>query len=478
VAAAMPKILTVDDDLRIRQCIAQWLEGEGYEVIEAENGMVGLEKLRAERPDVVLLDMSMPVLDGLGFLERLPEVDSSPPPVLVFSGKSDLADVVESFKLGALDFIPKPIENFDILEHAIQNALERNALARKAALAERRYFNLVQNLPLVIYVLRRDFRLEFINKFCFDVLGFSRVEVFDDPDWLVSRIYPEDREAIRQILLNTFESQDETFTEECRFIHKDGHTVHCILTSMPSSLNPPGEPAAFIEGILMDITDRVELEKFVVQEEKLKTLGAMSAEVAHEIRNPLFSIAGFAKRLHDKAPEFKETGIILAEAGRLEVILNRISDYLHPVEMRPRPCSLNEIAASALKLLLAETAANGEAPVTEFAPGLPTVTEDPDLLSQAVINLAGHALRRAENPGRITLRTNFDGRLVHLEVRFAPRTPTRKPELLFLPFDDGEENQGLPFAYRIIKNMGGALTYEQERSDAVFTISLPRNVPA
>jgi signal transduction histidine kinase len=105
---------------------------------------------------------------------------------------------------------------------------------------------------------------------------------------------------------------------------------------MPAPLPPgPGQPA-LVEGIAVDITDRVELERFVVQEEKLKTLGAISAEVAHEIRNPLFSIAGFANRLKNRLPDSHEVDIILAEARRLEDILDRIGNYLHPVELRPR----------------------------------------------------------------------------------------------------------------------------------------------
>lgn len=468
-----PKILTVDDDPQIRESIAFWLQDEGYDVLQAENGRVGLELVRDEKPDVILLDLRMPVLDGFGFLERLPEVEPEAPPVLVFSGKGDIGDVVKTFKLGVLDFIPKPVENFELLGHAIENALERNSLRRAAALAERRYFNLVQNLPLLIFVLRRDLTLEFVNKFCSDMLGFGRVEIFGEPRWLLDRLHPEDRPRIEAALLGVLAGEGEAEAMECRFLHKSGGVAHAIMKCMPSMGAAPDELPEFIEGMVMDITERVELEKIALQDEKLKTLGVMSAELAHEIRNPLMSIAGFAKRLQNKQPELRETEIILSESERLEALLKRIADYLHPVEMRPAPCSLNDIAGRALEFLSPEIADRKIAPLIEFAEEPVRVMEDRDLLSQVVINLAGHAVRLQEEGGMVQIRTSAEGRYVHLEIRFDRSGPAADPERLFLPFEESGENRGLPISYRIVKNMGGSLTYEQRDGKAVFSMALP-----
>ena len=142
---------------------------------------------------------------------------------------------------------------------------------------------------------------------------------------------------------------------------------------MPAPLPPgPGQPA-LVEGIAVDITDRVELERFVVQEEKLKTLGAISAEVAHEIRNPLFSIAGFANRLKNRLPDSHEVDIILAEARRLEDILDRIGNYLHPVELRPRLCTLSAIVTTTLDFLAPELAARHVRIETSLNAALPQI---------------------------------------------------------------------------------------------------------
>ena len=85
-----------------------------------------------------------------------------------------------------------------------------------------------------------------------------------------------------------------------------------------------------LQGMIVDITDRVFLEKAVVQKEKLRILGSISAEVAHEIRNPLVSIGGFARRLRKRFPELPEGDIILRESERLEKMLKRIAEYLYP----------------------------------------------------------------------------------------------------------------------------------------------------
>ena len=224
---------------------------------------------------------------------------------------------------------------------------------------------------------------------------------------------------------------------------------------------------------MVDITDRVELERFVVQEEKLKTLGAISAEVAHEIRNPLFSIAGFAHRLQARLPENREAGIILSEARRLEDILDKISTYLHPVDLRPRLCSLRAIVTAALDFLAPEFIARSLVADAELAASLPDLRLDPDLLTQAVTSLVRFAASRVTVGQSIRLTTSRHSRYAHLDVAFTPTRSVIDPEVLFLPFEEGDERMGLPLSYRIVKNMGGSLTFAQHGSEAAFTLQLP-----
>lgn len=471
------KILVVEDDEDVGNAIGLWLSGTGYAVLEAADGRTGLAVIRAERPDAVLLDLRLPILDGFGVLAALAEEGGETPPVIVISGQDEIKGVIAAFRMGAADYLQKPIVSFDLLGHALEAVLERQRLSRAVRLAETRYFNLVQNLPLLVFVLDAGLDLAFINKFCRSLLGFSRGEALTAPGWFLSRVHPDDRDRIESRFRGGFSPRERSRTEECRFVHKNGATVHALLRAIPSARPSQPDVAGMIEGIVVDITDRVELERFVVQEEKLKTLGAISAEVAHEIRNPLFSIAGFAHRLQARLPENREAAIILSESRRLEDILDRISTYLHPVDLRPRLCVLNAIVAAALDFLAPEFSARGI--TAEFRPAsdLPELQLDPELLTQVVTSLVRYAARRQPEGGRVRLASSRHARFGHLDVLFAAGPPLAEPELLFLPFEEGDERMGLPLSYRIVKNMGGALTFSQIGPEAAFTVQLPLGQP-
>ncbi|MBS0287647.1 MAG: response regulator [Proteobacteria bacterium] len=121
------RILSVDDDPKVREKIATYLEDNGFVVYEANNGQEALESFHAKKPDLILCDLQMPVMGGLELLEILkkeaPEV-----PVIVISSTEKMSNVIEALRLGAWDFVPKPITNMTVLEHAVCKALERGRL--------------------------------------------------------------------------------------------------------------------------------------------------------------------------------------------------------------------------------------------------------------------------------------------------------------------------------------------------------------
>lgn len=107
------RILVVDDEPRMRRFVRMNLELEGYEVLEAENGLVALEKVRNDMPDLVLLDVAMPQLDGFETLEHIRE--ASAVPVIMLTVKSDEEDRIKGLDLGADDYVTKPFSPRELL---------------------------------------------------------------------------------------------------------------------------------------------------------------------------------------------------------------------------------------------------------------------------------------------------------------------------------------------------------------------------
>lgn len=103
----MARILVVDDEPDILLLHRLNLQEAGYEVLLAADGMKALERISADRPDCVVLDVMMPVLDGWGVLEALQQRSDSPP-VLVVSAKSSDADIEHAMSLGARSYLAKP----------------------------------------------------------------------------------------------------------------------------------------------------------------------------------------------------------------------------------------------------------------------------------------------------------------------------------------------------------------------------------
>jgi two-component system nitrogen regulation response regulator NtrX len=124
-----PRVLIVDDERNIRRTFTMVLAAEGYEVDSAESGEDGLARSLANRPDVAIVDVRLPGMDGLELLRRLREHDVELP-VIMISGHGTIATAVEATRHGAFDFIEKPLGKERLLV-AIRNALDRRELGRE-----------------------------------------------------------------------------------------------------------------------------------------------------------------------------------------------------------------------------------------------------------------------------------------------------------------------------------------------------------
>ena len=118
-----PLLLVVDDDVVIRNMLMKSLQKQGFNAIEAPNGMQGIELFRQHRPDMVLLDVLMPVMNGFETCQVLRELDPERTvPIIMLTGLDDVVSVDKAFDAGATDFITKPI-NWSLFSQRVRYAL-------------------------------------------------------------------------------------------------------------------------------------------------------------------------------------------------------------------------------------------------------------------------------------------------------------------------------------------------------------------
>ena len=122
-------ILVVDDEKGVRDSLQLVLEYEGYRILKASTGQEGLDKVEAGEPEVILLDVKMPGLDGLEVLERLKPAETGRVVVMI-SGHADISTAVEATRKGAFDFLEKPLDQENVLL-TVRNAMTRVRLVRQ-----------------------------------------------------------------------------------------------------------------------------------------------------------------------------------------------------------------------------------------------------------------------------------------------------------------------------------------------------------
>ena len=132
----MSRILVIDDERSIRNTLKDILEYEKYEVDLAEDGAKGLEKIKNGEFDIVLCDIKMPGMDGIEVLEKLSEI-ASDLPVVMISGHGNIDTAVEAIKKGAFDFIEKPLD-LNRLLITIRNAMDKSNLVTETKILKKK----------------------------------------------------------------------------------------------------------------------------------------------------------------------------------------------------------------------------------------------------------------------------------------------------------------------------------------------------
>jgi signal transduction histidine kinase len=238
-----------------------------------------------------------------------------------------------------------------------------------------------------------------------------------------------------------------------------------------------------LRDVVRELTDA---QKRLIEQEKFRSLGEMTANIAHEIKNPLVIIGGFTKRLARKMGldhiENKYIDIILKEVTRLEAILNEVLNYIKESPLVTETCNINDYLDEVLYLLTSDTAWEEITIVRAFDPSLQPIDCDSQQLKQVLINIFINAYEAMHARGTITIQTKqviYEGRSF-ITISIADTGGGIDPaniDNIFNPFFTTKERGtglGLAISNKIIMNHKGHIGVENTAGKGVtFIIYLP-----
>jgi two-component system, NtrC family, sensor kinase len=270
----MTKILIIDDEESIRNMMRMSLEMDNYEVLTAEDGSTGMDVFKAETPDVVLLDIRMPGMDGLEVLERIksgqPDTE-----VIVITGHGDMSMVVDALRKEASNFIAKPVSD-DLLSLSIKQCLEKQTLKRKVKqytqnletlvreanleleMAYKFRENLIEYSPDAIVSIRKGGEIVIFNSAAERLLGYAKDEVIGKLN--IRDIYALGvaKEVMKFLVSKDFGGPGRVEKRELTVRHKDGHEIPVYLSA--AILYENGKETGSV-GIFTDIREKKALEE-------------------------------------------------------------------------------------------------------------------------------------------------------------------------------------------------------------------------
>ncbi len=225
-----------------------------------------------------------------------------------------------------------------------------------------------------------------------------------------------------------------------------------------------------------------ETQERLVRSERLAVLGNMAAYIAHEIRNPLVTIGGFARTItrtpHLDSQIKKSLEIIVEEVNRLEKILANIMDFSKPVESVLAETQINEILENTCALMEPYFKDGGIRLMKKFDAAMPVVSVDPTQMKQVFVNLIKNAVESMPTGGILTIETIVKDKTINVNISDTGEGMTAEiMQNIFVPFFttkvDGT-GVGLAVSQKIVDDHGGNISVNSSiQEGTTFTISLP-----
>jgi len=389
---------------------------------------------------------------------------------------------------GSINEMLASLEESRMKVKAYADNLELMVEQRTRALkeSEKTYRTLVEHVPLIVYLVMADGTAVFVNRFVEEVIGVPAQRLSGHHEVWTEHIHPDDKARV----LKEFDAcliTGKKFQSEYRVFHQDGHSVHVWDHAVP--VFDRDNQLVRMDGIILDVTARKELQEKTVQAEELEMLGQVSARLAHEIRNPLTSVGGLTRRLlksfEGSDPRRRKGELIVEEVGRLEKILQMMTAYIEPKSIELRSCDLNDVVTRATIALKDEIDNGGLSVETNLDRSIGDIMLDCALFEKILVSLMKNAFYRMKEKGRIEVTTGKDGPRVLLTLSYEPPFVADDDiEHFFYPFvvdypfrkgDTAKDIMDVPICKVLIHKHGGIISVSKEKEKSVkITISLPR----
>lgn len=336
--------------------------------------------------------------------------------------------------------------------------------------------NVVENLPIGLLAIDAGGKIVSFNQTAEWVLKLTSREVLGKK---AGEILPQEIEALTAQL----KAERKVIEEEIDCPLKDGKRIPMDVSV--SLLE--GDNGTFLGYIILfrDLTEIQELKKEIERSQRLASLGKLAAGIAHEIRNPLSSIKGFATFFNERfkdMPEYQSTAeIMVKEVDRLNRVITQLLEFARPLEVLKKPAPIQRLIQHSLKMIEGEAQSKNIGITTKFSPEIDEVPIDQDRINQVLLNLYINAVEAMENGGVlfVALSREDDTQKVRITVSDTG-IGIRKEDLvhIFDPYFTTKQSGtglGLAIVHKIIESHKGEVKIESEYGKGTtVTIILPQ----
>ncbi len=515
------RILIVDDSPDNLRVLSQILRARGHDVYPAKRGELAIRAAQATLPELVLLDVVMPGMDGYEVCRRLKEDDRLVHvPVIFISGKTESIDKVMGFSMGAVDFVTKPFSAEEVIARVdthlklyqyqvalsaeieerkrVEQALrEAEAVARKAAeIADLRFFDAMDSTPDMVRLYDSDDRVIYQN-----VVARQRSLDLLGHDFLGATFEEFHRALLSRGFLTQAVGREEEWLKRCMQRHSKPPSVTRVqvsdVTSHWHEIRELRTPDGGTLVITVDITESVQREEQLRQAQKMEAVGQLTAGVAHDFNNLLTVISGNAGLLADQlGAEHSRLNALTRAARRGAELTQRLLAFSRKQVLRPESLNANNLLADTTDLL-GRTLGEHIEIETVTAASLWNCEVDSAQLENALINLAINARDAMPDGGKLTMETANTRLDEHYAAAQADVSPGQyvmlaitdsgcgmSPENLkhvFEPFFTTKplgsgSGLGLSMVYGFVKQSGGHISiYSEEGDGTTIKLYLPRS---